>query len=163
MRPMHIYLVSTTEASFNPTVCKGVQCPISPFTPRWPRDKLPFHQGIHWCLTFDEISSPEMDSNDEEEDFSIAVLDDLVWSEEPIPNNHQYLFIHQIPCHTPRPATPPPQPIQEEVPQSLTSLMSLKNIYLTLTLGDTVHINTNGNMTFKSSQWRLLTDITGKQ
>ena len=33
MRPVHIYLVSTTEASFNPTDYKGSQCSISTFTP----------------------------------------------------------------------------------------------------------------------------------
>ena len=34
MRPVHVYSVSTIEASFNSADCKGVQCPISPFTPR---------------------------------------------------------------------------------------------------------------------------------
>ena len=63
-----------------------------------------------------------MDSdNDEEEDFPRAVLDDPVWSEEPIPDR-QHLCMHLIPCqsitiHAPRPATPSPQPIQEEVLQ----------------------------------------------
>ena len=33
MRPLHIYLVSTTEASFNPTDYKGAQCSISTFRP----------------------------------------------------------------------------------------------------------------------------------
>ena len=30
MRPMHVYLVLTTVASFNPLDYKGAQCPISP-------------------------------------------------------------------------------------------------------------------------------------
>ena len=34
MRPVCIYLVSTTEASFNLTNYKEAQCPTSPFTPR---------------------------------------------------------------------------------------------------------------------------------
>ena len=51
MRSLCIYLVSTTEVPFNPTDYKGAQCPISPFTPRWPRDELPFCQGVCWCLT----------------------------------------------------------------------------------------------------------------
>ena len=34
IRPVCVYSVSTTEASFNPTDCKGAQCPITPFTPR---------------------------------------------------------------------------------------------------------------------------------
>ena len=61
-----------------------------------------------------------MDSdNDEEDDFPTAELNDPVWSEEPTPNR-QWLCIHLIPHqsitgHTPRPATPPLQPIQEEV------------------------------------------------
>ena len=50
MRPVCIYLVSTTEASFNHTDYKGAQFPTFPFTPRWPRDKLPFHQGVCQCL-----------------------------------------------------------------------------------------------------------------
>ena len=33
MRPVHVYSVSTTEASFNPTNYKAAQCPTSPFTP----------------------------------------------------------------------------------------------------------------------------------
>ena len=66
MRPVHIYLVSTTEASFNPVDYKGAQCPISSFTPRWPRDELPFCQGVCWWLTFDETPLPEMDSHDED-------------------------------------------------------------------------------------------------
>ena len=45
MMPVHVY--SITETSFNPTDYKGAQCPISPFTPRQPRDKLPFYQGVH--------------------------------------------------------------------------------------------------------------------
>ena len=116
MRPVLVYLVSTTEASFNPADYKGAQCPISPFTSRWPRDKLPFHQGVFQYLTFDETTPPEMDSNGEEEDFQTADLDDPVWSEEPIPISCQQLWIHQILHHTPRLATPPVQPIQEEIP-----------------------------------------------
>ena len=42
MRHMQIYLVSTTEASFNPTDYKGAQFPTFPFTPMQPRDELPF-------------------------------------------------------------------------------------------------------------------------
>ena len=34
MRTVHVYSVSTTEASFNLTDYKGAQWPISPFTPR---------------------------------------------------------------------------------------------------------------------------------
>ena len=46
MRPVHIYLVSITEASFNSAHYKGTQCPASPLTPRQPRNKLVFHQGV---------------------------------------------------------------------------------------------------------------------
>ena len=34
MRPVHIYSVSVTEASFNPADYKEAQCIISPFMPR---------------------------------------------------------------------------------------------------------------------------------
>ena len=40
MRPVCIYLVSTTKASFNSTDYKGTQYATSPLTPRPPRDKL---------------------------------------------------------------------------------------------------------------------------
>ena len=40
-RPIHIYSVSTTEASFDLAEFMTTQCPISPFTPRCPRG-LPF-------------------------------------------------------------------------------------------------------------------------
>ena len=46
MRPVCIYLVSLTEPSLNPTNYKGTQGPTSPFTPRQPRDELPFHQTV---------------------------------------------------------------------------------------------------------------------
>ena len=64
MRTVCIYLVSRTEASFNLINYNGAQCPISPFTPRWPRDELPFCQGVYQCLTFDETCPLENDSND---------------------------------------------------------------------------------------------------
>ena len=38
----------------------------------------------------------------------------MVWRAYAV--NHQQLCIHKILCHTLRPATPPLQPIQEEVP-----------------------------------------------
>ena len=34
MRPVHVYSVSTTEASYNLTEYMVTQCPISPFTPK---------------------------------------------------------------------------------------------------------------------------------
>ena len=40
MRPVCIYLASTTEASFNPADYKGTQFLTSPFTPRQPHWKL---------------------------------------------------------------------------------------------------------------------------
>ena len=64
-----------------------------------------------------------MESNDDkEEDFPTAQLGNPLWSEDPIPNRQQ-LYIHQILHHsiidhTPRPANPPPHPIQEILPES---------------------------------------------
>ena len=46
MKSVHIYSVSTTEASFSPADYKRTQCPISPFTPRQPRDELSFCEGV---------------------------------------------------------------------------------------------------------------------
>ena len=115
MRPVYIYLVSTTDTSFNPADYKGAQFPTSPFTPRWPRDKFPFYQGVHQHITFDGTPPLKMDSKKEEDDFPTADFDDPVWSEEPIPNSQQHMCIHQIP----KPATPSPQPDQVEVPQEL--------------------------------------------
>ena len=95
MRPVHVYSVTTTQASFNPADYKEAQHPISLFMPRWPRVELPFHQGVCWCLTFDEtpLPPPEVDTDDEEY-LPTADLDDQVWSKEPVPNSWEYLCIH---------------------------------------------------------------------
>ena len=110
MRCVHVYSVSTTEASFNPEDYKRAQYPISPFTSRWPRDEMPFHQGVHQCLTFDKTTLPEVDSDDEEY-LTTADFDDLVWSKVPVPNNEMHLCNHQIP----RPAIQCPQLDQMEM------------------------------------------------
>ena len=57
------------------------------------------------------LPTPEVGS-DNEEYLPTVDLDDPVWSEEPVPDNWEYLCIHL----TPRPATPPPQPNQVEMP-----------------------------------------------
>ena len=57
---------------------------------------------------------PEVDS-DNEEYLPTADLVDPVWSKEPEPVRQEYLCIHQ----TPRPATPPQQPDQVEMPPEL--------------------------------------------
>ena len=101
MRPVYVYSISTTEASLNPADYKGTQCPMSAFTPRWPRDELPFCQGVCWCLTYHETPTPEVDSDDEEY-LPTYDLDYPAWSKEHVPNNQKYPCIHQIP----RPAIP---------------------------------------------------------
>ena len=58
MRPVHIYSVSTTEASFNLAEYKQVQHAISSFMPRQPRDNMPFCEGVCQHLTFDETPPP---------------------------------------------------------------------------------------------------------
>ena len=100
-----------------------------------------------------------MDSDDEEENFPKAELDDPVWSEEPI-SNRQQLCIYQITCHITRQATPSPQPIKEEVlpePEQtdvaiLDDLLDVidvpKNFPLILTIRHTVCWNNNGEMIF---------------
>ena len=105
-----------------------------------------------------------MDSSDEEEDFPTADLDDLVWSEESIPNSQQHLYKHQILHHTPRPATPSPtnttkeyslqlEQMDTEILDDLPDIINVPKALLSdLTLGHTVCSNTKGNMTFKSGQ-----------
>ena len=135
MRPVHVYLVSTTETSFNPKDNKEAKYTSSAFTPRWLRNELPFFQAVHQWLAFGETTPSEMDSEDEGEDFSTTEIDDPVWSEEPIPNRQQ-LCIHQVPCHTPRPASTPQQPIYS----------------LILTLGHRMCLNSNREMRFEFRQ-----------
>ena len=68
MRPLCIHSVSTTEASLNLADYKEAQLTISPFTPRWLRS-LPFCEGVHQNLTFNETPppTPEVDSDDDDE------------------------------------------------------------------------------------------------
>ena len=103
MRPFHVYSVSTTEDSFNPTDYNGAQCPIFPFTPRWSRDELPFHQRVCQSLTFEEPSPPAVDSDD----------DLMTW----YGLRNLYLIAKNACAFTRYPATPPTQPNQVEVPQ----------------------------------------------
>ena len=123
MRPVCIYLVSTTEASLNPMDYRGTQGPTSPSTARQTKEEMPLCWAFCWQLTFSVIHPSQMDSNNEE-DFLTAELDDSVWLSRA---NRQWLCIQLIPCssitsHTTRPATPPPQPIQKEVPQEAESM-----------------------------------------
>ena len=62
---------------------------------------------------FDKTSppTPEVDS-DQEENLPTTDLNDPVWSEKPVPDSWEYLYIHLIPT----PANLPPQPIQVENP-----------------------------------------------
>ena len=57
------------------------------------------------------MTPPKVDSDDEEY-FPTADLDDLLWSKEPPPNSQKHQSINQIS----RPAIPPLQPNQVEVP-----------------------------------------------
>ena len=106
MRPVHIYLVSMTEASFNLADYKKAQNTISPFMPRQPRS-LSSHGGVYWHLTFNDTPPlmPEVDSNDERY-LPTADLDDQVWSEEPVPDSREYMCIHNYPGQKPYPHNP---------------------------------------------------------
>ena len=109
MRSVHVCSVSTTEASFKLAKYTVTQCPISPYTPRWPRS-LPFHEGVCWHLTFNGMPPPMPDEDSKDEEYLPAVdLDDLVWSKDTVPDSHEYLCIHEIP----RLATPPDSQIKE--------------------------------------------------
>ena len=101
--PICVYSVFTTEASFNPTDFTTAQHTISPFTPRCPRN-LSFWEGVCWCLHFDEmpLMMPETDSDDDKEPLPTADLENPAWDEELVPDNREYLCIHEIP----RMATP---------------------------------------------------------
>ena len=105
MRPIQVYSVFTTEASFDPANFTTTQCPISPFTPHHPRT-LPFWEVVCQCITFEKIPLPTEEDFEDEEDLPTTDLDDPVWSQEPVSDNQEYLCIHEIP----RPATPPNQP-----------------------------------------------------
>ena len=109
-RPIFVYSVFTTEASFDLDDFTTAQCPISPLTPRCPRS-LPFQEGVCQHLTFDKMSplTPETAHQDDKEPLPTVDLDDPGQDEEPVPDSREYLYIHVIP----RPATQtsPPQPI----------------------------------------------------
>ena len=58
---------------------------------------------------------PAADSEDEDEDFQTADLDDPLWDKEPVPDSMEYLCMHEIPMlATPQliPVTPPLHPGQ---------------------------------------------------
>ena len=57
IRPVLIYSVFTTEASFNLAESEETQHTISPFLPRQPRS-LPFCEGVCLHLTFNEMPPP---------------------------------------------------------------------------------------------------------
>ena len=117
-------------------------------------------------LTFHEIppAMPEVDS-DNEKYHPTADHHDPIWSEEPKPNNWEYLCIHLIP----RPVMPPLQPHQMEMPtgpeqaatlphnpikyqisqrtyQTLSTF--LKKYYWSLMLGHKMYWSISGSVTF---------------
>ena len=105
-----------------------------------------------------------MDSDeDEEEEFPTAELNNPVWSEKPI-SDRQQLCIHLIPCrsitgHLPRPATPAPQPVQEDVlpetepmdvsiPDDLLNVITVpEELTQILNLRHRVYLDISGEMT----------------
>ena len=56
-KPICIYSVLTTEASFDVDEFATIKCLISHFTPRCPRS-LPFQEVVCWHLTFKETPPP---------------------------------------------------------------------------------------------------------
>ena len=97
-RPISVYSIITTEASFDLADFTTAQHPISPFTPKCPRS-LPFWEGICWCQTFDKMPTqmPETDSEDEKEPLPTADPDAPVWNEEPVSDSREYIYIYEIP------------------------------------------------------------------
>ena len=125
MIPVHIYLVFTTEASFNLGEYKETQQTISTLMPRQP-ESLAFCEGVCQHLTFDGMppQMPEVDFHNVEY-LLTADIDGLEWSEEPVPDRWEYLYIHKIPRpailipqpnQVDMPATPPLQPNQVQIP-----------------------------------------------
>ena len=111
MRPIDIYLVFTTRASFDLAEFITTQHLIPPLTPRCPRS-LPFWEGVCQCLAFKEMPLATEEDSDDKEDVQTADLDDPVWSKEPVPDSQGYLCIHEIP----RPAITPNQPLPQPIP-----------------------------------------------
>ena len=107
LRPVHIYSVLTTEASFYPANYKERQYTISSFMSRCPRDDLPFCEGVFQHLTFDDkpLPIPKVDCDDMEY-LPTADLDDSVWSKDPMPDSWEYLCIHLYPDQQPPPHNP---------------------------------------------------------
>ena len=118
-RPICIYSVFTTEASFDPGEFTTGQCPILPFTPKCPRS-LPFWEGVCQQQTFNymPLPTPETDFEDQKEPLPTADLGDPVWDEEPVPDSREYLWIHEIP--RPATSTPPHSLYQQPHPCSPT-------------------------------------------
>ena len=81
-RPIDIYSVFTTEASFDLAELTTSQCPISPFNPRSP-SSLPFWEGVCQHLTFEEMLPPTEENSEDEEDLPTVDIGYPVWSEEP--------------------------------------------------------------------------------
>ena len=110
MRPLHVYSVLTTEASFIPTDYKGAQCFIPPYMPRQHRDELPFCQGVCQCLTFDETPQKKWILTMRNISHSWPWWPGMVWG--------TCTWQLGIPMHSPdsRPAIPTPLPYQVEMP-----------------------------------------------
>ena len=78
MRPVCVYLVFTTEASFDPAEFPIAQWPTSPFTTRCSRI-LPFWKEVCWHLTFNDMPPLMLEADSEDkEDLPTADPDDTV-------------------------------------------------------------------------------------
>ena len=131
-------------------------------------------RGLSMPYFWQHTPAPTRIDSDDEEYLPTADLDDAVWSEKPVPNNQEYMCIHQIP----RPATQPPQSNQMEMPQEsepmdidiqedLPDLISAPEELLSdfdswahsvldyqWQLISSQPLKMNGNMTFKFGHWK---------
>ena len=81
-------VTAADKTSFDPMGPQESEMHPLTSTPKGRPIGLPLQQMTHRCLSFHDAPPPLVDPNDNEEEeeyFPTAPLDDLVWSEEPIP------------------------------------------------------------------------------
>ena len=120
IRPVHIYLISTTEDSLHSSDYRRTQGTTSPSTQKWTKERVAPMLSSLLMINLQWETLIRNGLWQWRRIFSTAELNDPVYSEEPLPDR-QWLCIHlllhsSITGHTLGPATPPLQPIQEEVP-----------------------------------------------
>ena len=118
----YIYVVtSTAETSFDPMGYQRSAIPAFMSTPIGRPAEPLLLQMVHRHLNFDDSPPPAVvpDDDKEEEDFPTALLDDLVWSKECIPERELCIHMALRKPETSHPSQIPSQ-LQEPVYESAT-------------------------------------------